>query len=152
MVQGSGRRRVLESAGFPKPRVSAYSPAAALPNPPGRSGAHRLEAGAKEGIHRHEKVAPQLRTLRLDGRSNVMNQAHDTGMTVAGLRGSTHRENTPMVATPSQDLMRNRNRTLAKSFYRQLKSEGFSHEQIIELSTTLLDLVSRDLQEAPRPA
>jgi hypothetical protein len=57
-----------------------------------------------------------------------------------------------MVATPTPDLMRHRNRTLAKSFYRQLKSEGFSHEQIIELSTTLLDLVTKDIQDAPRPA
>ena len=45
------------------------------------------------------------------------------------------------------DLFKNRNRTVARSFYRHLKAEGFSHEQIIELSTTLLDLVASDLQQ-----
>jgi hypothetical protein len=49
-------------------------------------------------------------------------------------------------ATSNNSLLQNRNRAVAKSFYRQLRSEGFSHEQIIELSTTLLDLVTRDLQ------
>jgi len=43
-------------------------------------------------------------------------------------------------------LLENRNRTVAKSFYRQLRSEGFSHEQIIQLSTTLLDLVTEDMR------
>lgn len=52
-----------------------------------------------------------------------------------------------MLATHTEDLLRSRNRTIAKSFYRQLKTEGLSHEQIIELSTTLLDLVTRDLQQ-----
>jgi len=52
-----------------------------------------------------------------------------------------------MLATHTEELLRNRNRTIAKSFYRQLKTEGLSHEQIIELSTTLLDLVTRDLQQ-----
>lgn len=42
-------------------------------------------------------------------------------------------------------LLKSRNRTVAKSFYRQLRSEGFSHEQIIDLSGALLDLVSEDL-------
>ncbi len=54
--------------------------------------------------------------------------------------------------TDIQQLYQNRNRTLARSFYRQLKSEGFTHEQIIELSATLLDLVTEDLQDAGRPA
>lgn len=44
------------------------------------------------------------------------------------------------------DLLRHRNKAVAKSFYRQLKTEGFSHEQIIELSTTLLDLVTEDMK------
>ena len=35
---------------------------------------------------------------------------------------------------------------MARSFYRHLKAEGFSHEQIIELSSTLLDLVTSDMQ------
>lgn len=57
-----------------------------------------------------------------------------------------------MVAHPETNelsnpaLFKSRNRTVAKSFYRQLRSEGFSHEQIIELSTTLLDLVTDDMR------
>jgi hypothetical protein len=31
-----------------------------------------------------------------------------------------------------EQLLRSRNRTIAKSFFRQLRDEGFSHEQIIE--------------------
>lgn len=45
------------------------------------------------------------------------------------------------------ELLRHRNKAVAKSFYRQLKSEGFSHEQIIELSATLLDLVNEDMRD-----
>lgn len=52
----------------------------------------------------------------------------------------------------AESLLRNRNRTVAKSFYRQLRHEGFSHNQIIELSTTLLDLVTEDLREPPQSA
>lgn len=48
----------------------------------------------------------------------------------------------------AEGLLKNRNRTVAKSFYRQLRNEGYSHEQIIELSTTLLDLVTEDLRPA----
>ena len=40
-----------------------------------------------------------------------------------------------MTQTNSQDLYQNRNKSVAKSFFRQLKTEGFTHEQIIELST-----------------
>jgi len=47
---------------------------------------------------------------------------------------------------PSNTLLESRNRTVAKSFYRQLRNEGFSHEQIIQLSTTLLDLVTEDMK------
>jgi hypothetical protein len=39
-----------------------------------------------------------------------------------------------------------RNKTVAKSFYRQLRNEGFTHEQIIDLSTRLLDLVTEDIR------
>lgn len=46
-----------------------------------------------------------------------------------------------------QELYVNRNKSVAKSFYRQLKTEGFTHQQIIELSTTLLDLVTEDLRD-----
>lgn len=49
--------------------------------------------------------------------------------------------------TELQDLYRNRNRSVARSFYRQLRTEGFTHQQIIELSTTLLDFVTEDLKE-----
>jgi hypothetical protein len=49
-----------------------------------------------------------------------------------------------------QSLYQNRNRTVARSFYRQLKTEGFSHEQIIALSTTLLDLVTEDIRDTAR--
>lgn len=51
-----------------------------------------------------------------------------------------------MMATTAKDLERNRNKTLAKSFYRHLKTEGLSAEQIIELSTQLLDLVTEDIK------
>ena len=47
----------------------------------------------------------------------------------------------------SEELYLHRNKSVAKSFYRQLKGEGFTHQQIIELSTTLLDLVTEDLRE-----
>lgn len=52
-----------------------------------------------------------------------------------------------VASTRSSDiLLKNRNKTVAKSFYRQLRNEGFSHEQIIQLSTTLLDLVTEDMK------
>jgi hypothetical protein len=55
-----------------------------------------------------------------------------------------------MVTTPGPavELLRNRNKAVAKSFYRQLRTEGFSPQQIIELSATLLDLVNEDMREA----
>jgi hypothetical protein len=52
---------------------------------------------------------------------------------------------------PAVELLRNRNKAVAKSFYRQLRTEGFSPQQIIELSATLLDLVNEDMRET-RPA
>ena len=52
----------------------------------------------------------------------------------------------------SPKLLRQRNETLAKSFYRRLKTDGFSHEEIIELSATLLDLVNADLGPAEQRA
>jgi hypothetical protein len=48
--------------------------------------------------------------------------------------------------TTESSLYRNRNRTVARSFFRHLKSQGFTAEQIIELSTDLLDLVTEDMQ------
>jgi len=50
-------------------------------------------------------------------------------------------------AARDEELYRNRNRSVAKSFYRHLRAEGFTHQQIIELSTTLLDFVTEDLKE-----
>lgn len=50
----------------------------------------------------------------------------------------------------SPELLRHRNKAVAKSFYRQLRTEGFSHEQIIELSATLLDLVNDDMKDGGR--
>ena len=46
-----------------------------------------------------------------------------------------------------EELFQNRNRSVARAFYRQLRSEGFTHPQIIELSTTLLDFVTEDLRD-----
>lgn len=58
-----------------------------------------------------------------------------------------------MNSTTVPDLMSHRNKTVAKSLFRQLKEEGFSHQQIIELSTTLLDLVTTELRsESARQA
>ncbi len=56
-----------------------------------------------------------------------------------------------MLAThpASNQLLSHRNKAVAKSFYRQLRGEGFSHEQIIELSATLLDLVTEDMKGRP---
>jgi hypothetical protein len=54
-----------------------------------------------------------------------------------------------MNTTSAHDLMSHRNKTVAKSLFRQLKEEGFSHQQIIELSTTLLDLVTVELRDGP---
>lgn len=56
------------------------------------------------------------------------------------------------VAMNTETLLDNRNRTVARSFYRQLRSEGFTPEQIIELSTNLLDLVTLDLRTEPAQA
>ena len=56
---------------------------------------------------------------------------------------------TPSAATTAPALLRSRNKAVAKSFYRQLRSEGFSHEQIIELSATRLDLVNEEMREPP---
>jgi hypothetical protein len=55
------------------------------------------------------------------------------------------------ITTDVQDLYRSRNRAVAGSFYRQLRAEGFTHQQIIELSTTLLDFVTEDLEERAEP-
>ncbi|MBW1688724.1 MAG: hypothetical protein JRS35_27145 [Deltaproteobacteria bacterium] len=54
-----------------------------------------------------------------------------------------------MLATNPQTLARHRNQVVAKSFFRQLRNEGFTHEQIIELSATLLDLVTEEMKDSP---
>jgi len=56
-----------------------------------------------------------------------------------------------MNARKPQSLYNRRNKIVARSFYRQLRAEGFTPEQIIELSTTLLDLVTDDLQKQVQP-
>ncbi len=53
-----------------------------------------------------------------------------------------------MQQAAASDLQRTRSRTVARSFYRQLKGEGFSHQEIIELSTNLLDLVAEEIRSA----
>ncbi len=56
-----------------------------------------------------------------------------------------------MNAPASPELLRSRNQIVARSFYRQLRSEGFTHRQIIELSAALIDLVTEDLREVEAP-
>jgi hypothetical protein len=58
-----------------------------------------------------------------------------------------------MVHAPqgSVELHRNRHKVLAKSFYRTLRAEGLSHEEVIEVSTALLDLVTTEIRETPAP-
>jgi hypothetical protein len=50
-----------------------------------------------------------------------------------------------------RQLENSRTKILAKSFYRHLRTEGLSHDQIIELSATLLDLVHSDLTPTAAP-
>lgn len=57
---------------------------------------------------------------------------------------------TPTASAQTPKLLKNRNRAVAKSFFRQLKTEGFSHEQIIELSASLLDMVNEEMREQVR--
>jgi hypothetical protein len=49
------------------------------------------------------------------------------------------------------ELLRHRNKSVAKTLYRQLRGEGFTHQQIIELSSNLLDQVTEDLREGSTP-
>jgi hypothetical protein len=37
-------------------------------------------------------------------------------------------------------------RILARSFYRELRSSGYSPKQLLSISTELIDLITRDLQ------
>jgi len=50
-----------------------------------------------------------------------------------------------------QELLRNRNKSVAKSLYRKLRTQGFTHEQIIDLSSSLLELVTLDVSEQAQP-
>lgn len=52
----------------------------------------------------------------------------------------------------TRDLYRHRNNSVARSFYQELRGQGFTHEQIIELSSTLLRYVTEDLAREPLPA
>ena len=54
--------------------------------------------------------------------------------------------------TETQPLLQHRSKVVARSFYRQLRSEGFTHEQVIELATQLLDLVATALRDKPAEA
>jgi hypothetical protein len=58
----------------------------------------------------------------------------------------------PPQSATSDELFRNRNRSVARAFYRQLRTEGFTHQQIIELSATLLDFVTEDLRDRAEAA
>lgn len=53
----------------------------------------------------------------------------------------------PRMSPTDETLLRQRNTAVAKSLYRQLRSEGFTHQQIIELSSSLLDQVTEDLRD-----
>lgn len=53
----------------------------------------------------------------------------------------------PPATRNDEELLKNRNRSVARSFYRHLRAENFTHQQIIELSTTLLDFVTEDMRE-----
>ena len=56
-------------------------------------------------------------------------------------------------STASTQLLDHRNKAVAKSFYRQLRGEGFSHEQIIELCqlvTAHERKLEKELEEAIR--
>lgn len=41
---------------------------------------------------------------------------------------------------------------LARSLFREMRAQGFSTEQIIGLSSELIQLVSQDLRQEPEPA
>ena len=51
-----------------------------------------------------------------------------------------------MSPVKEQQLSRLRNRTLARSFYQQLRTEGLDPEEIIEISGDLLNLVTEELK------
>ncbi len=50
---------------------------------------------------------------------------------------------------PSADLLRNRSKTLARTLYRQLSSEGFTHEQMVALIGDLLENVTDAMKAQP---
>ena len=76
----------------------------------------------------------------------------ENGMVFASVLGITLDAGaSPMTYEHTEELYLHRNKSVAKSFYRQLKGEGFTHQQIIELSTTLLDLVTEDLRHEVQP-
>lgn len=51
-----------------------------------------------------------------------------------------------------QELLRSRNKSVAKSLYRKLRTQGFTHEQIIELSSSLLELVTLEVRDRSEPS
>lgn len=52
----------------------------------------------------------------------------------------------------NDSLIHERNKVVARSLYRQLRSEGFSPQQIIDLSSSLLALVTEDMGNSERAA
>lgn len=56
------------------------------------------------------------------------------------------------VAHHTPELYRTRNNSVARSFYQELRGQGFTHEQIIELSSTLLRYVTEDLARESVPS
>lgn len=41
---------------------------------------------------------------------------------------------------------------LARTFFTQLRAGGYTPNQILDIATELIDLVTTDLKEAPKPA
>ncbi|MBN2799445.1 MAG: hypothetical protein JXX28_09885 [Deltaproteobacteria bacterium] len=50
-----------------------------------------------------------------------------------------------------QALLRTRSDTMARTLYRELQRQGFTHEQVIELSAALISQVNEDLMQAEGP-
>ena len=55
----------------------------------------------------------------------------------------------PTTTAPSPELLRNRNKTVARTLFRQLQSEGFTNDQIISLIGDLLENVMDTMKSAP---
>lgn len=51
-----------------------------------------------------------------------------------------------MTATHTQSLLEHRQRVVAKSLYESLRNQGFTHQQILELTGALVTLVTEELR------